>query len=308
MGCSEKNSVVKMNVGLVGLGKMGSAIALRLIKAKHTVYGYDVDAQVQHDAQKSGVNIVELLEQLPTHVNTIWLMVPAGPIVDSVIAKLIPKATSDHVIIDGGNSKFNDSVRRATELETRGISFLDCGTSGGLRGEEVGFSLMIGGADKAYKQAEPIFKAIAAPNSYAHVGPSGSGHYVKMVHNGIEYALLESYAEGFSLIKNGHYKNLDLVQITHVWSKAAIIRSYILDLSHEIFMTDQKLEHIQGKVDETGMGEWTVQEGHNHNIPVTLIKDAVEIRAWSRKTGGNYATKIVALLRQAFGGHRIYKD
>ncbi len=166
---------------------------------------------------------------------------------------------------------------------------------------------MIGGDEKIFNYLEPLFKALAAPKGYGYMGDSGAGHYVKMVHNGIEYALLQAYAEGFHLLKNGSYKDLDLEKITGVWDHGSIIRSWILHLAHDIFKKDQQLKDVVGIIQESGMGQWTVDEAHEKKIPVKLIEDALTIRAWSRETGGDYATKVVALLRHAFGGHAITK-
>lgn len=297
-----------MDIGLIGLGRMGAAIAFRLIKAGHKVFGYDPNIETKNELEKLGGTYVAKIEDVPQKARVIWLMVPAGKIVDDVIAQILPSLKPSDIVIDGGNSHFPDSVRRAQELEKKNVIYLDCGTSGGLAGKEIGFSLMIGGIEDAYKKCEPIFKVLAAPQSYGRVGPSGAGHYVKMIHNGIEYALLESYAEGFSLLKQGKYKGIDLAQITGIWQNAAIIRSNILDLSHAIFEKDQEFKTISGKVDETGMGQWTVEEAREQAVPVPLIKEALIVRAWSRKTGGDYATKIIALLRNAFGGHAIEKE
>ncbi len=296
-----------MEIGIIGLGVMGNALAQRLIKAQHTVFGFDLNEQARENLKKIGGYPVSTLKELTDHVNLFWIMVPAGKVVDDVIQAVQANLHSGALIIDGGNSKFTDSVRRAKELKSRGIEFLDCGTSGGLQGRELGFSLMIGGEQEAYKSVEPIFQAIAAPDSYAHVGPTGAGHYVKMVHNGIEYALLQSYAEGFQLLKEGSYKNLDLAQVSGVWKNASIVRSFILDLSHEIFKQDQSFTNVSGDVEQTGMGAWTVEEAHKKNVLVKLIEDAVESRTQSQKTGGTYATKLVALLRQKFGGHSVEK-
>lgn len=294
-----------MKVGIIGLGKMGKAIAQRLLNAQHEVFGFDADQQTLDQASKIGVKKSKNLEELTKNVRILWLMVPAGEIVDKVLEELRPYLIGRDIIIDGGNSKFTDSIRRAEELATIGVHFLDCGTSGGLRGEDIGFSLMVGGNYDAFKEIEPLLQAIAAPNGFAHMGPAGTGHYVKMVHNGIEYALMQSYAEGFNLLKNGHFKELDLAKISSVWSNGAVIRSWLLQLCHEIFLEDQKLEHISGKVAESGMAKWTIQDAQKHDIPVQLIEDALQIRFWSQEAGGNYATKVVAMLRNKFGGHTV---
>jgi len=292
-----------MKVGVIGLGRMGNAVAYRLIQGGQAVFGFDIDEEAKKDAESLGVRIISSLQEMAKEVDIFWLMVPAGKIVDSTLNDLKKNLKKDDILIDGGNSKFTDSIRRAEELKQDSIYYLDCGTSGGLRGREIGFSLMIGGNEKAYEKAKPIFKAIAAPDSFGLVGPSGAGHYVKMVHNGIEYALLQAYAEGFHLLKDGYYSDLDLEKISRIWSKAAVVRSWILDLAHNVFKEDQELKSISGEVGGGQTGRWTVQEAEKQHIPVPLIKEALEIRDESKKTGGNYATKLVALLRNQFGGH-----
>ncbi len=301
-----------MNIGLIGLGRMGQAITHRLIQAHHTVYGYDSNANMRKTFETIGGTSVQSLQEITEHTNIIWLMVPAGKPVDDVLNVLIEtfkhQDSIKNIIIDGGNSNFQDSIRRSQLLEQKNIFFLDCGTSGGIHGKELGFSLMIGGNKDIYTQIEPLFKAIASPLGYAYMGPTGAGHYVKMVHNGIEYALLQSYAEGFRLLKEGHYKNLDLEKISHVWQNGSIIRSWILDLTNKIFKQDQKFNNISGEIEENLTGRWTLQEAQKQNIPIDLIQRALEIRKESRQTGGNYATKIVALLRNQFGGHQVKKS
>jgi 6-phosphogluconate dehydrogenase len=297
-----------MEIGIIGLGTMGNALAYRLIQAQHKVFGFDVQSSARDALQKIDGIPVQNIKELAGQTNLFWIMVPAGKLVDDVLQELQQYLKPGAIIIDGGNSKWTDSVRRAQQLSAKNIEFLDCGTSGGLQGRELGFSLMIGGKQEIYAKMQPIFKALAAPNSYAHVGPHGAGHYVKMIHNGIEYALLQSYAEGFQILKQGSYKDLDLEQISGVWQQAAIIRSYILDLAHEVFKKDQNFEDISGAVNQTGMGLWTVEEAQKNNIPATLIKDALAIRDQSQKTGGSYATKLVALLRHQFGGHAVTKN
>jgi len=294
-----------MKLGIVGLGKMGQAIAERVIKAGYQVFGYDINKESVDEAQKIGVQTVESLEQLAKETNIIWLMVPAGKPVDATINELTKYLSAGSIIIDGGNSKFSDSKERAEQLKKLGILFLDCGTSGGLRGKEIGFSLMVGGDRSAFDKVKPLLQAVAAPNGFGYMGPAGAGHYVKMVHNGIEYAIMQAYAEGFHLLKDGPYKDLDLANIASVWRNGSVIRSWLLELAHEIFMQDQELKDISGKVAESGMGRWTVEEAQMNQIPVKQIEDALAARFWSQETGGNYATKIVALLRNKFGGHAV---
>lgn len=298
-----------MNIGIIGLGRMGGGIAERIARAGHAVFGFDLDVTNSALAQKHGVTITQSLEAIAKSAEIIWLMVPPGKPVDDVLDQLMPHIRSTHIIIDGGNSNFKDSIRRAQTIDATGASYLDCGTSGGLHGKEIGYCLMVGGERRAYDTVEPFLRLIATPHGIAHVGPSGAGHYVKMVHNGIEYALLQGYAEGFQLLKEGTFKDapLDLEEISKLWNHGSIIRSYLLELAHNVYKKDQDFTQVSGEIAEGGTGKWTVQEAHEHAIPVPLIEQSLAIRAESRKTGGNYATKLVALLRNQFGGHAVKK-
>jgi 6-phosphogluconate dehydrogenase len=296
-----------MKIGIIGLGRMGSAVASRLLRDRHEVYGFDTDQNNLKLAFHDGVVTCASLQDLSKQVDIFWLMVPAGQIVDNVISELLKSLKPDAIVIDGGNSNFKDSVRRHEFLKSKKIDFIDCGTSGGLHGKELGFSLMVGGDKKVFQNLEPIFKSVAAPGGHAYMGPSGSGHYVKMVHNGIEYALLQAYAEGFHLLREGKYKDLDLASVARVWNHGSIIRSWILELAENIFEHDQKFCDISGKIGENKTGRWTLDEAKEQHVSVDLIERALEIRAWSRQSGGNYATKLVALLRNQFGGHEMGK-
>lgn len=299
-----------MVVGLIGLGRMGLGIAQRLMLAGHAVIGFDPQEQIRNDAQKIGVSTVDSIELVAKQARIIWLLVPAGSVVDNVIAQLANSLQKGDIIVDGGNSHYSDSIRRAQELEAKEIFFLDCGTSGGIAGAVNGFCLMVGGSKSAYEHIEPLLHAIAAQNGYAYIGRSGSGHYVKMVHNGIEYALLQAYAEGLQLIKEGSFKDdsLDLAQLTDLWNHGSVIRSWILQLTHEIFQEQSRnLETISGEIADNGTGRWTVEEAVQHAIPVPMIEQALSIRFSSHQTGGNYSTKLVALLRNKFGGHPVKK-
>lgn len=296
-----------MKLGVVGLGRMGMAIAERVLKAGHDVVAYDRNEKLRKEAEALGARTVTTADQLPDHVRVTWLMIPAGAPIDQVIESMLPDMRKGDTIIDGGNSNFHDTVRRFASLKEHGMHFMDCGTSGGLKGREVGFSLMIGGQEEKYRECMPLFKAIAHPDGYGYMGPSGSGHYVKMVHNGIEYALMQAYGEGFDLLKNGEYKELDLAQVCRVWNNGGVIRSYLLELTENIFNEDQNLDSVSGEVAESGMGLWTVEEAKKQHIPVKLIDDALEIRKESRVSGGNFGTKVVAMLRNQFGGHTVTK-
>ncbi len=297
-----------MKIGLIGLGRMGNALAERLIAGSHDVIGFDPVEHVRITSQQLGVVIVDTIAAVCQQATIIWLMVPVDA-VESVLEEVCNHVYAGAIIIDGGNSFYKDSQRRALVLAQDGILFLDCGTSGGVHGRTEGFCLMVGGDIAAYTKVCPLLVAIAAPGGLAHVGSSGAGHYVKMIHNGIEYGLLEAYAEGFQLLKKGSFagNELDLEEIARIWNVSSVIRSWILELTHQILEEDQDLSDVSGEVSETGMGTWTVQEAHKNAIPIEVIEQAQQVRAWSRETGGDYRTKVVALLRNKFGGHAVKK-
>jgi len=296
-----------MKMGIVGLGRMGSAIAYRLVQAGHDVVGFDTSELGQQAGAEAGALIIDDLAHMAYHTNIVWVMVPHGEVTENVFNVLLEQLQAGTIIIDGGNSHYEHSIERAQRAATKGIHFLDCGTSGGVRGREIGFCLMVGGDKIAFSEAYPLLEAIAAPGGVSLIGSSGTGHYVKMVHNGIEYALLQAYAEGFHVIKEGSFKNegINLSELSRLWNTSSVIRSFILELAHDIFDQDYDLSLVSGTIGENGTGLWTSQEAHKHNIPVPTIDDALKVRAWSRETGGNYATKMVALLRNKFGGHPV---
>ena len=294
-----------MKLGIIGLGKMGNAIAYRVIKGGYEVVGFDINDTHLQEAEKIGVEKAADLADLAERADVIWLMVPSGKPVDDTIEALLSHLQDGNIIVDGGNSNFKDSQRRALELKKHGIYFMDCGTSGGLHGRDIGFSLMVGGDEDVYFRILPILEVIAAKRGVGYMGPSGSGHYVKMIHNGIEYGLLQAYGEGFQLLKEGQYENLDLEKISEVWMHGSIIRSFILELAHEIYKEKKDFSKISGEIQEGGTGRWTVDQAKEQNIPVRVIEESLKIRAWSRESGGNYATKLIALLRNKFGGHII---
>jgi 6-phosphogluconate dehydrogenase len=294
-----------INVGVIGLGKMGGPIAKKLKAMACELVVYDIDPAVQQEFRNNGFTVAQNIEDLSAKSTIIWVMVSARA-VDSVLDQLCACTVANTVIIDGGNSYFRDTLRRGEKLEAKDLRFLDCGTSGGLWGAEHGFSMTVGGDYAVFKRVEEVFKYLAAsPHAYMYTGPLGSGHYVKMVHNGIEYALLEAYAEGFHLLHNGYYKHFDLAAISKTWLEGAIIRSWILKLAHDVLIHDQDLSSVNGAVGENGTGRWMVEEAHKEHVPVKVIEDAVEIRKESRKTGGNYATKLIALIRHYMGGHPV---
>lgn len=298
-----------MKMGLIGLGKMGNAIGFRLVQAGHDVVGYDPNKEMQEAAKKDVITVVQSIKEVAAQTDIVWLMVPIQ-VVDDVLHDLKPHLKAGNIIVDGGNSFYKDSIRRAKECEKEGIFYLDCGTSGGVKGRAGGFCLMVGGDDAPYIKIHELLAAIAAPGGVAHIGSSGTGHYVKMIHNGIEYGMMQSYAEGFQIVKDGTFKKeaIDLEELSRLWNVSSIIRSFLLDLIHEVFEQDQELHNISGEIAEGGTGKWTVQEAEEHHIRVPVIKEALETRAWSRKTGGDYATKLIAMIRMKFGGHAVKKQ
>lgn len=301
-----------MQIGVIGLGRMGAAIVERLCAKAHRVLVYDLDPTAVNTVEKFGATGAGSIDQLAVQVDLIWLMVPAGNLIDQILVQILPilKLKPGAIIVDGGNSNFHDSVRRAKLCANQQVSFLDCGTSGGLHGRDLGFCLMVGGDQVAYNKIENYLAAIAMPKGYALVGPSGAGHYVKMVHNGIEYALLQAYAEGFDLLKNNrNYPDLDLAQVAGLWQHGSIIRSWLLELTQQILAQDQEFKHISSKIGGGSTGSWTVSEAQAQNVLVPLIKLSLELRQKSNQTefSNNYANKLVALLRHQFGGHSYEK-
>lgn len=294
-----------MKLAVIGLGRMGAAIARRALDAGYCVLGFDPDTKTQKECAAHGIQIYDDLQELAKEADIIWLMVPAGKIVDDTITSLSGQLNESKIILDGGNSNFTDSVRRAKELALKKIAYLDCGTSGGVHGLKNGFCLMVGGDLNAYKKIEPLLKVIACNDGLAHVGPSGAGHYVKMIHNGIEYGLLQAYAEGFHLLREGDYKDLDLEKIAHVWQHGAVVRSWLLDLAHDVFKEDQNLGSIDGKIQEGGTGAWNLENAKKNQVLTPALQAALEVRKESRKTGGNFATKLIQMIRHGFGGHKV---
>jgi 6-phosphogluconate dehydrogenase len=299
-----------MNIGIIGLGRMGAAVAMRLIGGGFSVHGYDPNQGHYHTFAAQGMHTHTSLESIAAKSNILWLMVPAGALIDTIINQLIPHLQKNSIIVDAGNSHFKDAVHRAELLNKHEHEFVDCGTSGGIHGLQNGFCLMVGASDKTFKILEPFLQTIACQNGYAHVGPVGSGHLVKMVHNGIEYGIMQAYAEGLDVLKHTHFSDhqLNLEQITQLWQSGSVIRSWLLELTHTILIEHgQELDTVSGKVASSGMGQWTVDTAKEVHVAVPIIAKALEVRAESLQTGGTYATKLVALMRNQFGGHALYK-
>ena len=286
-----------MKIGLIGLGRMGAGIAERLRRKGHEVVGYDRNPEV------SEVRSLEELVGALSPPRVVWVMVPAGEPTESTLRQLADLVSSGDILIDGGNSYYRDSTRRAEELGARGIRFLDIGTSGGVWGLEVGFCLMVGGPRDAFETVEPILRALAPENGSAHVGPSGAGHFTKMVHNGIEYGLLQAYAEGFDLLHASEF-DLDLRQMAVLWNQGSVIRSWLLELAERAFAKSPELESLRGYVDDSGEGRWTVLDAVERGVAAGVIAQSLFNRFVSREEN-SFAMRVIAALRNEFGGHPI---
>ena len=286
-----------MRIGLAGLGRMGGGIRERLRRAGHEVVGYDLDAELR-DAESLEA-LVEALD--PPRV--VWLMLPSGEATEGAFADLLGLLSAGDLVIEGGNSRYTDSIRRAGQAEERGLRFLDCGVSGGVWGLEEGYCLMVGGPEDAFADAEPLFAALAPEGGYAHLGPSGAGHYVKMVHNGIEYGLMQAYAEGFELL-DAYDDELDLAEIAGLWQQGSVVRSWLLELTERALERDPALSSIQPYVEDSGEGRWTVIEGVERGVPVDVISGALWARFASRGERA-FGLRLLAALRNEFGGHAV---
>jgi len=295
-----------MKLGVVGLGRMGQIVVERTLDAGHDVVAFDLDDEQVAAAADAGAtpadSLAALVEELGEQ-KRIWLMVPAGDAVDAALADLAGDLSSEDIVVDGGNSHFEDSVRRAEETEA---AYLDCGTSGGPAGAELGFSLMVGGPEDAYETMVPVFDAVATgPEGHDRMGPAGSGHYVKMVHNGVEYALMQTYGEGFELLANGRY-DLDLESVANTWNNGAVIRSWLLELCEEAFREEgNDLGDVADRVEGGSTGTWTVQESLEQEVPVPLIYQALAERFGSRADDGRFARRLASRLRYGFGRHDV---
>ncbi|HEX3629973.1 MAG TPA: decarboxylating 6-phosphogluconate dehydrogenase [Candidatus Dormibacteraeota bacterium] len=296
-----------MQLAMIGLGRMGAGMTERLLQGGHDVVVFDRYASKAVEAvAKAGASPSSSLQDLGQKLKpprVIWLMIPAGPPIDETIQSLEGSLSPGDVIIDGGNSNYRDSIRRSEMLHSQQIEFLDAGVSGGVWGLKEGFCLMVGGKEAIFKQVEPIFKTLAPPGGYAYVGPSGAGHYSKMVHNGIEYSMMQGYAEGFEILQASPF-NFDLHQLAALWNHGSVVRSWLLELAESALENDPGLEHIRGYVEDTGEGRWTLEEAIEHAVPAPALAMSLFMRFRSRQED-SFAAKVLAALRNEFGGHAV---
>jgi 6-phosphogluconate dehydrogenase len=295
-----------MRIGMVGLGRMGGNMSVRLIQHGHQVVAFDPNQAARDQVASAGAEPAASLEELVGKLEaprTVWLMIPAGTITDQALETLSGLLGRGDTVIDGGNSNWKDSVAHGKALAERGIDFLDCGTSGGVWGLANGYCLMVGGDQAAFDRNEPIFAALAPEHGYARTGESGSGHFVKMVHNGIEYGLLAAYGEGFEILQASDF-HLDLPTIAGIWRYGSVVRSWLLDLLVDAYQRDPGLKDIAGYVMDSGEGRWTVEAAMDENIPAPITALSLFLRFASRQEE-SYAAKVIAALRNEFGGHAI---
>ena len=286
-----------MQLGMIGLGRMGANMVERLKLGGHEVVGYDRNPAVSDVA-----DLAALVERLSAP-RTVWLMVPAGDPTEATLNELAGVLSQGDLVIDGGNSYFRDSIRRGAAMEEKGFMFMDVGTSGGIWGLKEGYCLMAGGTPESYQRIEPALKTLTSDQGYAHVGPLGAGHFTKMVHNGIEYAMLQSYAEGFEILKASQF-DVDMQQISSLWNHGSVVRSWMLELAENAFAQDPDLSNLKGYVDDSGEGRWTIWEAIQEDVPAPTIAMSLFARFASRQDD-SFAMKFIAALRNEFGGHAI---
>ncbi len=299
-----------MQLGMIGLGKMGANMATRLIRDGHKVAGYDPEEDARAAASANGVLPAASLEEFVKLLNAprvVWVMVPAGQPTVSTINNLSKLLSDGDIVIDGGNSNYKEAADIAKHLDELGIGFIDAGTSGGIWGLEEGYCLMVGGEPKHVSACEPIFTSLAPEGGYAHVGPAGAGHFVKMVHNGIEYGIMQAYAEGFAIMKSADEFSLDMHQIASIWRYGSVVRSWLLDLTERALRPEYHIEEIEGYVVDSGEGRWTLEEAISRGVPAPAMAVSLFNR-FSSRDPDSFSNKLLAALRNQFGGHAIKKE
>ncbi|MBK7996153.1 MAG: decarboxylating 6-phosphogluconate dehydrogenase [Blastocatellia bacterium] len=297
-----------MQLGFIGLGKMGANMVQRLLNDGHNIVVYDRSVEAMNSLAEKGATAVnslaEMVEKLE-HPCAIWIMVPSGGPVTNTIAELKPLLSAGDILIDGGNSNYKDTLSRGADLKESGIHYMDVGTSGGIWGLKLGYCMMIGAETEDFQRLEPIFKTLAPENGYMHVGALGAGHYSKMIHNGIEYGMMEAYGEGFEILRASGF-NYDLGKLSNLWMNGSVIRSWLLELCGNAFTRDPDLEQIRGYVEDSGEGRWTIMEAIDKNVPAPALTLALMIRFRSRQQD-SFSAKVIAALRNEFGGHGVKK-
>ncbi|GAC1351299.1 MAG: decarboxylating 6-phosphogluconate dehydrogenase [Polyangiales bacterium] len=297
-----------MQIAIIGLGKMGGNMVQRLLLGKHTVVAFDRDPKAVAACVEKGAvgasSLAEVVSKLQTP-RAVWVMVPAGEPTEATIRELATAMAKGDVIIDGGNSNWKDSQRRAAELKPRGIDFIDAGTSGGIWGLKNGYCLMVGGEVAAVERCKPAFLTLAPTDGFLHVGPVGAGHFTKMIHNGIEYGMMQSYAEGFEILEKSQFKP-DLQKVADLWNHGSVVRSWLLELAADAFKKDAHLEGIKGYVADSGEGRWTIQAAIDEDVPAPVLTLSLQMRLRSRQDE-SFAAKVTAALRNEFGGHDVKK-
>lgn len=295
-----------MDIGFIGLGKMGLNMVTRLQRGGHQVTAYDRAPDALANAAAAGCigasSLADLVQRLKSP-RAVWIMVPSGLPTEETVRAIAALLAPGDIIIDGGNTRFHDDVRRANELAAKQLHYIDAGTSGGIWGLKNGYCLMVGGEKEVVDRLAPIFQTLAPPNGWAHVGSAGAGHYVKMVHNGIEYSLMQGYAEGFELMSKSEYR-LDLARIADLWMQGSVVRSWLLELVAAALQEDPKLERLKGYVQDSGEGRWMIADAIDKDVPVPTLTTALFTRFRSRQAE-SFAEKILAALRNAFGGHAV---
>jgi 6-phosphogluconate dehydrogenase len=301
-----------MDIGMIGLGKMGGNMAQRLLGGGHRVVGFDPDADARETLEDKGGESAESLQALVGKLEgprAIWMMVPSGEITNRTVDGLLPLLDSDDIVIDGGNSNYKDTLRRAKRFADKQMHYVDCGTSGGIWGLREGYGMMIGGDDDAVQRLRPIFETLAPAKDkgWGHVGKVGAGHFVKMIHNGIEYGMMQAYAEGFSIMEHKKDFAFDLHQVAEIWRHGTVIRSWLLDLTANALDKNPDLDGIAPYVDDSGEGRWTVQEAIDLDVPAPVITQSLIERLRSRDSD-SFSDRLLSAMRNEFGGHAVKKD